>query len=105
MLKMLLLVLFVGILVIGFSWVVISIYGNFFSGGDGSIDIPDEATHKAILEDAGEIIYIKQIEYKTDGGTIAHGYWEIVDSKYIYRDIDLFLDNKTVGIIRIEVIK
>jgi len=104
MLKKLVIVLFIVLLASGVFWVGLSIYGNFLSGGNDSVNIPSEATHKAVLEDAGEVIYIISPEY-IDDYIIAHGYWELFKGKYIYRDKELMLDEATVGNVRIEALQ
>ena len=96
--KVLMIFILVGFLVYG----GMCVYANFFAGAPGEVDLPSEnkAQYIVTIEANGRQLFTD--EYEQQGAVyILHGYYELVDEKYRYRDRDLRLDTSRFGNIQI----
>lgn len=87
------------------------VYANFFARPEGSVDLPDvnKARYIFTIETTGRPILTNNYEVgnilrkgELEPVYIIHGYYELIDDKFKYRNIDLRLDEATFGKITVE---
>lgn len=89
-------------------WVVIIIFlawvgtGVVKSCGSDTIKLPDvsKARYEVLITANRNVLYTN--EYTQDGTVyVLHGFWHCINDKYRYSKLDLSLDTKTFGPIKI----
>lgn len=89
------------ILILGVSFLGLSIFGNVI-GSDDTPKLPDadKARYQFLIKNTGEYIFTD--DYSTDGGIyVLHGYYELKDGKYRWHDKDLSLNPEYFGLIQV----
>lgn len=77
-------------------------YSNFVQKPMGTIDYPDisEARYRVTIVNTGNTLFTS--DYEENGSAIlVRGYWELVGTKYHYRNNEVVLDKRIFGEIKI----
>lgn len=90
------------IIILGVVYCGSCVYANFIQGDTGEYKLPSEkqAEFEITIHNTRNVFYTD--EYSQEGSRITcRGYWELLDGKYKYRDIELTLDKAIFGEITI----
>lgn len=95
-------ILIVGAIIVGVFYLGTCVYANFLQSQLGEYNLPSEskARYEVIIRNTSKAIYTN--EYDIDGTKFTlHGYWELIDDKYHFRDMQITLDQNIFGTITI----
>jgi hypothetical protein len=89
-----------GIVLIG-GYLGLSVYGNLTEEKAAVLPGVSAAPHVFWIVNTGEQLLAKDYDALSEGRYKLHGYYELVDNKWIDRDVDLTLDEFYYGEIRV----
>ena len=95
-------------LVVFIGWIGLSVYSCFNRQDIGQTNMPvqDEAAYSVYIENTGNLILTNEYElHGSEVGSrvfILKGFWELSGQEFVYKDIDILLNEAIFGEITIK---